>query len=60
MATAEPRIIERDLSRGHGFLLGDVCYWHLTDIPPALTNVRFEGKTDMSAEVTRCLLMTQS
>ena len=38
----------------------NVCYWHFSDIPPALTNVRFEGNNGHDADVTRCLLMTQS
>ena len=38
----------------------DVRSWHLADIPPALTNVGFEGKNGHDAGVTRCLLMIQS
>ena len=48
------------MSRGHGFLLGDVCCWHLADVQTALTNVRFEGNNGHDADVTRCPLMTQS
>ena len=38
----------------------NVGYWHITDVPLALTNVGFEGKNGHDADVTRCLLMTQS
>ena len=34
--------------------------WHFADIPPAPTNVRFQGNNGRDADVTRCLLMTQS
>ena len=40
--------------------MGDVCLWHLVDIPPGLTNVGFERKSGHDAGVTRYLLMTQS
>ena len=39
---------------------GAVHTWHLADMPLALTNVRFEGNNGHDADVTRCLLMTQS
>ena len=39
---------------------GAVHTWHLADIQPALTNVRFEGKSGHGADVMRCLLLTQS
>ena len=39
---------------------GAVHTWHLADVQPALMNVRFEGKNGHDADVTRCLLMTQS
>ena len=29
-----------------------VCYWHLADVPTALTNVCFEGKNGHDAGVT--------
>ena len=34
--------------------------WHLADVQTALMNVRFEGNNGHDADVTRCLLMTQS
>ena len=37
-----------------------VCFWHKADVQTALTNVRFEGNNGHDADVTRCLLMTQS
>jgi hypothetical protein len=33
----------------------DVCLWHITDVPLALTNVCFEGKNRNDADVARCL-----
>ena len=30
----------------------DVRLWHKADVPPALTNVRFEGKSGHDADVT--------
>jgi len=38
----------------------EVCYWHLADLQSALMNVRFEGNNGHDADVTRCLLLTQS
>ena len=38
----------------------NVSYWHLADLPLALTNVCFEGENGHDADVTRCLLMTQA
>jgi hypothetical protein len=38
----------------------NVRYWHKADMLHALTNVRFEGKNGHDADVTRCVLMTQS
>jgi len=35
-------------------------YWHIADVQTALMNVRFEGINGHDADVTRCLLMTQS
>ena len=32
----------------------------LADVQTALMNVRFEGKNRHDADVTRCLIMTQS
>ena len=37
----------------------DVRFWHLADVPLELTNVCFEGKSGLDADVTRCLLLTQ-
>jgi hypothetical protein len=37
-----------------------VRYWHKADVQTALMNVRFEGNNGHDADVTRCLLMTQS
>ena len=39
---------------------GAVHTWHLADVQTALMNVRFEGNNGHDADVTRCLLMTQS
>ena len=39
---------------------GDVRYCHLADVQTALMNVRFEGNNGHDADVTRCLLLTQS
>ena len=41
-------------------MAGNVRYWHKADVQTALMNVRFEGNTGRDADVTRCLLMTQS
>ena len=38
----------------------NVRYWHLADVQTALMNVRFGGNNGHDADVTRCLLMTQS
>ena len=38
----------------------DVGHWHITDAPPAPTNVRFEGNNGHDADVTQCLLLTLS
>ena len=35
-------------------------YWHKADVQTALMNVRFEGNNGHDADVTLCLLMTQS
>ena len=40
--------------------LGDACLWHKADILNALTNVRFWGNNGHDADMTRCLLLTQS
>ena len=37
-----------------------VRFWHLADVPLELTNVCFEGKSGLDADVTRCLLLTHS
>ena len=37
-----------------------VRLWHIADMPLALTNVRFERNNGHDADVTRCLLLTQS
>jgi hypothetical protein len=37
-----------------------VRFWHFSDIPPALTNVCFEGKNGHDAGATSFPLMTQS
>ena len=34
--------------------------WHIADVPLALMNVRFERNKGHDADVTRCLLLTQS
>jgi hypothetical protein len=36
------------------------CFWHIADVPLALTNVCFEGKNGHDAVVTPFPLMTQS
>ena len=36
----------------------NVCFWHLADIPPALTNVRYGGKSGHDANGPLCRLMT--
>ena len=41
-------------------LVLNVCYWHLADVPLALTNVCFEGKNGHDAHAPLCRLMTQS
>jgi hypothetical protein len=41
-------------------LKGDVRFWHIADVPLALTNVCFEGKNRHDAGVTPFPLMTQS
>ena len=38
----------------------DVCCWHKRTCKTALVNVRFDGNNGHDADVTRCLLMTQS
>jgi hypothetical protein len=38
----------------------EVCLSHIADVPLVLTNVRFEEINGHDADVTRCLLMTQS
>jgi len=38
----------------------NVRLWHKADMLNALTNVRFEGNNGHDADVTGCLLMTQS
>ena len=38
----------------------DVRFWHKADVQTALMNVRFEGNNGHDADVTRCLLLTQS
>jgi hypothetical protein len=38
----------------------DVCLWHFSDIPPALTNVRYWGQSRHDANGPLCRLMTQS
>ena len=38
----------------------DVRFWHKADVQIALMNVRFEGNNGHGADMTRCLLMTQS
>jgi hypothetical protein len=38
----------------------DFRFWHLTDIPATVTNVRFRGESGHVAELLRCPLMTQS
>src|SRR4029077_10230736 len=40
--------------------LTNVCFWHLADIPPSLTNVRFWGQSGHDANRPLCRLMTQS
>ena len=35
-------------------------FWHIADVPLALTNVCFEGNNGHDADVRRCLLMTLS
>ena len=37
-----------------------VCSWHKADAETALMNVRFEENNGHGAELTRCLLLTQS
>ena len=37
-----------------------VRYWHLADIPPAQTNVRYGGKSGHDANQPLCRLMTHS
>ena len=39
---------------------GHVRLWHSADMATALMHVRFEGNNGHDADVTRCLLMTQS
>src|ERR1700675_3863432 len=39
---------------------GAVHTWHIADMPLALTNVCFEGKSGHDVGVTLCPLMTQS
>ena len=36
-----------------------VCFWHMADVPLALTNVCFEGKNGHYASVTPFPLLTQ-
>ena len=38
----------------------DVCFWHISDVPLALTNVCFEGNNGHDAGVTPFPLMTHS
>jgi hypothetical protein len=38
----------------------EVRYWHQADVQTAPMNVPFEGNNGHDADVTRCLLMTQS
>jgi hypothetical protein len=38
----------------------NVRLWHKADMLDALANVRFWGQSGHDADVTRCLLMTQS
>ena len=38
----------------------NVRYWHFSDIPPALTNVHYRGKSGHDANGPSCRLMTQS
>jgi hypothetical protein len=38
----------------------DVGFWHLADIPPALTNVRYGGKSGHDANGPLCRRMTLS
>ena len=37
-----------------------VCYWHQADVQTALMNVSFEGNNGHGADLSVCLLMTQS
>jgi hypothetical protein len=37
-----------------------VRLWHKADVQTALMDVRFEGNNGHDADMTRCLLMTQS
>ena len=37
-----------------------VRFWHIADVPLALTNVCFEGKNGHNANGPSCLLMTLS
>jgi len=41
-------------------VIANVCYWHIADVPLALTNVCFDGKNGHDANGPLCLLMTQS
>jgi hypothetical protein len=38
----------------------DVAFWHLADVPLAMRNVRFRGKSGHDADQSECPLMTQS
>ena len=51
-----PRYLRADLASNQCH----VCFWHLSDIPTAPTNVRYWGQSGHDADVTRCLLLTLS
>jgi hypothetical protein len=50
----------RSLLSGDALIGADVRLWHLADVQTKLMNVRFERNNGHEADVTRCLLMTQS
>jgi hypothetical protein len=43
-----------------GAMRVDVRFWHIADVPLALTNVCFEGKNGHDADRPLCPLMTQA
>ena len=58
-------MLPRLLLRGRNFVSAclirlDVRFWHIADVPLALTNVCFEEKNGHDAGVTPFPLMTQS